>query len=144
MVKNVIYLSVLIGILSVYALKVDAVYDPGQTPVNEREQSVPNQLIVKFKKGYDPGTLKYKIDQRNSLKRTFLGKVKLMFMDVVNPRTPEKDLQLLNMAHRQAGVINLEDNPEDTNISTYLLNTDGKKTYQQMESIYKKLPQVEY
>ena len=63
MVKNILLFSVLILAFSSQAGLINGIYDPGSTPINEREQFVANQVIVKFKSGYDPETLAIESDK---------------------------------------------------------------------------------
>ncbi|OGK14933.1 hypothetical protein A2690_01525 [Candidatus Roizmanbacteria bacterium RIFCSPHIGHO2_01_FULL_39_12b] len=144
MVKNILLFSVLILAFSSQAGLINGIYDPGSTPINEREQFVANQVIVKFKSGYDPETLKAKVMQRTQLSRTFLGKIRVMFMDLLAKTVPMRELQLLETVNKQAGAVNQEILAIESDKSTYIITLNGKKSVEKAVEIYSKLSFVEY
>ncbi len=119
-----------------------AVYS--DTQKYDDQTQVPNQLIVKFKSGHDPSSLELKVQQRLTLNQSFVGKLQNLFSNMINKSRPEIELQQLEKAEASAGVIDYQMLENDTTDSLFVLTTDGKKSYKQVESAFKKLKSVEY
>lgn len=115
-----------------------------ESPNAQTDTYVKNQYIVKFKPGLDPKSLKSKITKEINSQKDFISKIRFMIKNFKNPSTFEKQLRSLLNAQKSAGVIKIEDMRLNGPGKTYLMTTDGTKTFDQIKSLYDKLPQIDY
>lgn len=156
LIYDKIFLEVLIFLLIIFALFISflVLKENKKESLNKYSsiakdaQFVPDQIIVKFKKGSSPFDLEKQIKERNEKKKNVLGKLLIIIEDAGYSLKKEEDPEIrlldLRLKLEEVGVLSWEKvykETEDPVLKRYYLlklkkGTSVEKTYEELTAFY--------
>jgi len=110
-----------------------------------------DEIVVKYKDNLAPQELALQVASRQTLKKSFLGRIQLFWGDLkltfARQEKPEIRLSRLQSVDQEVGALDkqkLLETSEAAGKNVYVIKTDGSKSVEQMVNLYEALPEVEY